>query len=206
MGSGRPKSSGKYHRLDVEFDGTEPRLDDASSIPDLQHRAACDTAALAVIDNIAHCAVASVFYFEWDKKPLTIKDKYVGSGSIFCKFRGHEPVLKDLLAQLSSNSARFGLGDRYIKGTNDRTWTDKEGNFRLEFHLTVGDTFAIYLHVGSSKTHISGSPYRQARVEEAQGLNAHFGRADHRKRQIPDDFTQSPSKKRRTSFLGRQWK
>lgn len=56
---GRHKSSGKYHRLDIEFDGPEPRLDGVGDMPSLQSIALENSSISSVLDNIARCAIAS---------------------------------------------------------------------------------------------------------------------------------------------------
>lgn len=194
--AGRPKSSGKYHRLDVEFDGAEPRLDDVNSIPVLKSQVLGDPLISAVIDNIAHCAIASLFYFELDSIPKKINGEYTGTGRLLCVLRQNDPALKVLPGQLSRSPAVFLLGDCQIPGTvDDHSITGTDGNFQKKIGLNVRDRFSTFLKEGRSQPrNISGSPFSMEKLIAAQGLEAHFGRADHRKRSIDDGY---PAVKRR---------
>ena len=53
----------RIHRLSVDFDGAEPRLDDTSRIPELIRKAQTDPSLSPGIDAVARCMVASLFYF-----------------------------------------------------------------------------------------------------------------------------------------------
>jgi hypothetical protein len=61
--------SNQYHRLDVEFDQAEPRLDDAKSMSELKSKVQADDSLSKAIDRIARCTVASLFYFELESIP-----------------------------------------------------------------------------------------------------------------------------------------
>lgn len=74
------------------------------------------------------------------------------------------PAFQELLGQLSSIF-------------------DKDGNFRRQIELNTTDRFTISLKQGSSEPcNISGSPFSVGKLIQAQGLDASFGRPDHRKR------------------------
>jgi hypothetical protein len=66
----------RYHRLDTEFDGELLRLDNTESIYELQLKAQEDYSISKVIDNIARCAIASLFYFELDSMPERCKHRH----------------------------------------------------------------------------------------------------------------------------------
>lgn len=59
----------KIYRLSVDFETNEPRLDDAKSIPKLISKAETDSRLSVSIDEVAHCLIASLFYFELDSAP-----------------------------------------------------------------------------------------------------------------------------------------
>jgi hypothetical protein len=90
--------------------------------------------------------------------------------------------------QLANRSAAFYLGDCPIPGRiGDNSFLDANGNFRKRVELDVLDRFTISLKQGSSDVcNISGSPYSIERLVLAQGLEAHFGTANHRKRKATD--------------------
>jgi hypothetical protein len=180
----------RYHRLDIEFDGPLPRLDNIQSIHELQKRAQEDDSVSKVIDNIARSAIASLFYFELDSKPGKYDKEYIGVGSIFCTIRQSDPAFQLLLDQLSS--ATFYFDNRLIPGTvGDRSFIDQDGNFRKRVELSVNGRFTVTLKQGDSEPcNISGSTYSVERLISAQELDAHFGRADHgkRKRSVDGDL------------------
>lgn len=205
---GRPKSSGRYHRLDIEFDGPEPRLDSVSDMASLQSRALRDPLLSQVLDNIAECAIASLFYLKLHTRPRYMGGQYVGSGSIECVLRHHEPALDILLDRLCATGARFLRGDKNVSDLHDkciaevgdRSNLDETRNFCTSLTLGVQDSFSIFLQEGSNTPrHISGSPFSVERLVRAEGLEAYFGRADHRKRDWAHDECAIPQAKRRRS-------
>ncbi|KAH8650337.1 acyl transferase/acyl hydrolase/lysophospholipase [Tricladium varicosporioides] len=172
----------RYHRLDTEFDGELPRLDDTKSIHDLQLKAQEDDSISKVIDNVARCAIASLFYFELDSIPKGCNGEYTGTGTIFCSVRRSDPAFTLLLGQLSN--ATFYLNNCPIPGEiGDRSFISKDGNFRKRVELSLSSRFTISLKQDDAELcHISGSPYLIDKLISAQGLDAHFGRAHHGKR------------------------
>ena len=78
----------RYHRLDIEFDGPIPRLDNIQSMQELQLKAQEDHSVSEVIDNIARCAIAYLFYFELDLIPEGDNGEYIGvalSSALYAK-------------------------------------------------------------------------------------------------------------------------
>lgn len=174
----------RYHRLDIEFDHAEPRLDDRRSIPELKSKVQTDDSISKVIDSVARCMVASLFYFELDSMPERLDGKSVGTGHIQCSLRRNSPAFSLLLHQLSRNSAVFYFNEYPIPGRiGDTSFLGADGNFRKRVELNVAERFTISLKQGSSQPcNISGSPYSVEKLIVAQGLDAHFGTAEHQKR------------------------
>jgi hypothetical protein len=178
-----------YHRLNVAFDGEEPRLDDVMSIPGLKSKVQGDDSISDAIDNIARCMVASLFYFELDSIPERSDGKYIGSGRILCSLRSHEKSFKELFARLSSASAQFCLDRHVVAAVQDSTCFDKDGNFRIKVELNTAGRFTISLQDNTSGHYnISGSAFSVEKLIQAQAFNASFGRADHKKRKADGDF------------------
>ncbi|KAF1948543.1 patatin-like phospholipase-like protein [Byssothecium circinans] len=187
----------RYHRLNIEFDGEEPKLDDTMSIPELKSKVKGDHSLSDAIDNIARCVVASLFYFELDSIPRRNDGKHVGSGRILCSLRRHDPAFQELFDQLSNISAQFYLDKCLIAAVNDSSCFDEDGNFRLQVELSTVERFAISLQQRKSQPYnISGSPFSAEKLIQAQGLHASFGRPDHRKRKAGDDL-ENPYKRRK---------
>ncbi|KAI9767708.1 MAG: hypothetical protein M1839_004369 [Geoglossum umbratile] len=189
----------RYHRLDIEFDGPEPRLDDTDSMPELKSKAGTDRSLSKVIDNIARCVIASLFYFELDSVPERSNGEYIGTGCILCSLRYNNPAFRVLLDRLSSNNARFYLNDCLISGiVGDYSSFGRDGNFRKRLELKATNKFMISLKQDESEPcNISGSPFSIDRLVLAQGLNASFGRANHRKRKRLSDSDVPARKKQR---------
>jgi hypothetical protein len=181
-------SSPRYHRLDVEFDEAEPRLDDTESIPNLKLKAREDDSITSTVSSIARCIVASLFYFELESVPEKIDGKFVGIGYIQCTLRRTSPAFPLLLSQLSSCASVFYLDDSPIPGTfGDNSFLSPDGNFRKRVELNVSNRFAVTLGQGChEKNNISGSPYLIEGLIRAQGLDAYLGTAYHRKRKRID--------------------
>ena len=158
-----------------------------------------DHALSKPIDRIAHCVVASLFYFELSSIPQRFDEKNIGSGHILCTIRGNNPALKLLLSQLAKRSARFYLNGHSIPGMlNDLTCLGADGNFRKRVELKVTDKFTITLKQGDlPPCDISASPFSVNRLIQAQGLDASFGRADHGKRKLPYEYNLPPGKRQR---------
>lgn len=190
----------RYHRLDIGFNSIEPRLDDTKSMPELKSRVQQDQSVSKIIDNIARSAIASLFYFEIDSIPEKWNGEYIGTGAILCCLRPKDLAFSVLIDQLTRNSATFYLNDSPILGSVN-SFISKDGSFRKRVELTLRSKFAISLKQGSSELcNISGSPFSIERLVLVQGLNAPFGRADHRKRKILeiDNLSIRKSKKRKT--------
>ena len=186
----------RYHRLDTKFDGPLPRLDNTKSIHELQLKAQEDHSITKVIDNIARCAIASLFYFELDSIPEGRNGKYTGTGSIFCSVRRSDPAFKLLLDQLSN--ATFYLNNCPIPGeVGECSFIGKDGNFRKRVELSLGGRFMISLKQGDPEPcNISGSPYLIEKLISAQGLDAHFGGAHHKRKRSADGGLTTRKKQR----------
>lgn len=181
----------RYHRLNFEFDGEEPRLDNTESMSELQSKVDEDPSLSTRIDNIARCVIASFFYFELDAAPRRCNGKFVGSGRILCVVKCGDPAYRELFDQLASIRAYLVVNDCPIVAVNDPSCFGKDGNFRKLIDLETADRFAIYLKQDAVEPYnISGSPFSVERLIAAQGLEASFGRSDHRKRKsssVPDE-------------------
>jgi hypothetical protein len=92
---------------------------------------------------------------------------------------------------------------------DDKLSFDHDGNFQKKVNLAVTAKFSICLQEGDSEPcNISWSPLTIRRLISAQGLDAHFGRADHRKRERPSESYLPAAKRRRISIVSRltqQW-
>jgi len=185
----------RYHRLNVQFEGDEPRLDDIQSIPDVKLKVQDDPSVCETIDNIARCMIASLFFFELDSMPRRLGGKYVGTGHILCSIRPSEPAFSVLFHRLST-SGQFWINGVPVANIRDGSCFDNEGNFRIKVEINTDDRFTVTLKQDSSELcNISGSPFSVRKLILLQGLCAVFGSPDHQKRKFSgeDDF---PAKKK----------
>ncbi|KAF1974496.1 FabD/lysophospholipase-like protein, partial [Bimuria novae-zelandiae CBS 107.79] len=189
----------KIYRLSVDFETTEPRLDDARSIPELISKVETDQRLSTSIDEVAHCLIASLFYFELDSAPERYDGKYVVTGHILCSIRCNDPAFEALFSKLSTGSVRFWVNDwPMLQSINDPSCFGKDRNFRMRVRTETSDRFTLSLKQGEGKAHnISGSPFSVKGLVAAQGLDAPFGRADHGKRKrLWSSGSQPPPRKR----------
>jgi hypothetical protein len=189
------------YRLDIEFDGDEPRLDDTTSITQLVSKVQSDTSLRPKIDAVARCMVASLFYFSLDSPPrMCNSNEYMLTGQIRCSLWRSESALKALLTKLASGRGRFMVNGSPIGDVvTDGSFLEKDGNFRICVSIKTLDRLAITLEAGGAEAcNVSGSPFSVQKLVAAQGLDAPFGRPDHRKRKRSDDCASATVKKRRT--------
>ena len=194
-------SKGRYFRFDIGFEGKEPGLDNTSKMQELRTQARAEFSDSQELEDLARSVVASLFYFELESTPKYGDGKILCAGNILCRLRAGNPALEDLFNQLSKSSAQFIFDERALSGAvEDRSSIDRSGNFRKRVEFSLGDRqrkVSISLREGSHQpNNISGSPFSVDSLVGAQGMDAHFGRADHKKRKQPDDFG-SPGPKRR---------
>jgi len=187
----------RYHRLNIQFDDDEPRLDDIQSIPGVISKAQEDNSLSETIENIARCVVASLFYFELDSVPRLFGGKYIGTGYILCSIRHKDPAFRVLFDRLSKNSSQFLVNGCPVIDVDidDTSCFDGSGNFRKKIELNTDDKFSVSLKQDSSKPYnISGSPFSVSKLVLLQGFSAVFGRPDHRKRKA-SGHDENPKKK-----------
>jgi hypothetical protein len=143
--------------------------------------------------------VASLFYFELDSLPQKCDGKYVLTGHILCSVRRSDPALEVLLSKLASSRGRFLVNDCPIPGTiTDPSFLGKDANFRVRVNAETVDRLTISLELdGADVCNISGSPFSVSMLVTAQGLDAPFGRPDHRKRKRSEDEERWTAKRRR---------
>lgn len=121
------------------------------------------------------------------RRPQPKGGKISGTGNILCRLRADNPVL---ISQLSKCSARFLFKDSMLPGViEDRSFVDRDGNFRKRVEFSVSDRqrkMSLSLKEGSCPPkNVSGSPFSVDSLVAAQGMDADFGRAYHKKRRQP---------------------
>ena len=198
----------KIHRLSVDFQSNEPRLDDATCIPGLISQVEMDRSLSVKIDEAANCLAAALFYFELSALPEKRDGRYVAAGHVLCAIRRGDPAFAALSSMLSG-SLRFFVNDWPCAAQSQTSASfDSDGNFRMPVEVETPGTFTLKAKQGASNAYnISGSPLSVERLIDAQGLDAPFGREDHGRRKRPWPCTGSTfSSKRQRCGGGEQGK
>jgi len=153
-------------------------------MPELKLNVQANHLISKIIDDIAHYAIVSLFYFKLESVSERHENRHVGTGHILCILRENDSDFKAFIDQLSNSLAYFCLNNSLISEVvNDHSFLRANENFRKCVQLNIGDSFTISLKQEELKTcNISGSSYFVDRLVAAQGLHAYFDRADHRKR------------------------
>lgn len=189
----------RYHRLNPELDD-EYSLDNTGHMHMLKSKVETDESLSRPIETVARRAIASKFYFELAGLPKRVNGRYMGTGHILCSIQGKEPAFAVLIKRLASSSTQLYLNAEPVPGRwDDPCCLDKNGNFLKRVEISVVDAISISLRMQSALDEsypVSGLPSTVDKLVRAQGLNAYFGTADHRKRKTsPCDGL--PPKKRR---------
>lgn len=189
----------RYFRLELTFDGPEPKLDDVKAMPKIKDMVRADKDLSQVLDEISKCIIASLFYFELDSIPEQSNGEYSGSGCILCLRRRPDPALVALVDKLSRSSARFLVCGAEIPGSvGDPPFWDGDGNFRKRITFKVRGEFMISLKNARGREYpISGAPFSVEKLVAAQGLNAYFGTSDHKRKSELVEENCSRKKRRR---------
>ena len=100
----------RYHRMNIEFYGDEPELDDLKAIPSLQHQAYFHAVSS---DDIRKCAdnVLASFFLSRAKRvpPSLIVQLRICRGTIRCRLGPLHKGLQELAKHLKDDQARFYL-------------------------------------------------------------------------------------------------
>lgn len=142
----------KIHRLSVDFETSDPRLDDVNSIPKLVSKVEADQGLSAGINEVAYCMIASLFYFELDSLPERQEGKYTIVGRILCSIRRNEPAFEALFSRLFSGSAKSLVNDwPILELIHSSSCFGKDGNFAMQIRVEVFDKFTVSLKLKESR-------------------------------------------------------
>jgi hypothetical protein len=200
LNSLEPKSCTRYHRLNIEFWGPEPSIDDASRIPELKSSVLRSIeveklTVAAVMDSM----IASMFYFELDGFPKFRNGVYVGSGFIFYRLDIAAESLLLLYGRLVETSSWFLIQGRPIRCVQAEAVPRSLVPFKRRITFTVNSldevlTFSIRGITTIPKL-LSGFPTSLVRLIADQRLDSPFGTIDHVMDEKP--LPAIPTKRRR---------
>ena len=176
------KSRPRYHRLNVQFEGLEPGLDDALKIPEMKGNVARtiehdEGRITAVIDAMK----ASIFYFELDDLPRLEAGEFQCSGHIYCRADLQADGLRYLYTRLQDTSSWFLIQGDPSKCVDRIPRSLPPFKRRVCFRVKHDDeliTMSIRGITNTSKS-ISGFPTTLQQLIRRQGLDSAFGTVDH---------------------------
>ena len=170
-----------YFRLNVTFQGAEPRLDDMNCMDALRHSVYLQPQLSKDRNNVASALLVACFYFELDGLPTFESGQYCCRGTIRCRndFLG---VFRALV-RLYSESIDFTLGTQRL-GPLDTADVCKTCNIfamGVQFNTRqLDDIIIIYLRLNDlERRKISGFPHSIQWYVEQQRLDAPFGTVFH---------------------------
>jgi hypothetical protein len=182
LNSVAPTARHRYHRLNIQFPGPEPSLDDAQQIPEL--KASVSTAVQErneLIVTIVDYMIASMFYFELDSLPVPREGGYMCSGYIFCRLDIPKHSLRRLYDRMIETSSWFliqGIPIRCVEGVPESLPPFKRRvTFRVD-SLTEMIAFSIR-GITSCPKMLSGFPTSISDLIANQNLDSPFGTVDH---------------------------
>jgi hypothetical protein len=198
------KSRHRYHRLNIQFTGPEPCLDDADRLPELKENVSStihhdQPTMLSVIDSV----LASMFYFELDRLPTRDDSGFSCSGTIFCRLNLPVDGLRQLHFRLVETSSWFIIQGCPVVCSQGIPKGLPPFRKRITFRVESRDELITLSVRGiTSKTRqLSGFPTTLGFLIKDQQLDYPFGTIDHKSADKPLPATPI---KRRGVFSDRQ--
>jgi hypothetical protein len=177
-----PQAKERYHRMNIEFYGNEPDLDDVQAIPSLQQQAQFHALSGDDIRKCADNLLASLFYLELTKYPKFDRTSWVCTGKIRCRLGPSHKGLLALADRLKDTQANFYVAfQQAIPCVNARTYEEIESgqpfSVSVTFRVhTLQDLIDIKLEKLTQRPRsISNCPYCTETLISDQGLDQEFG-------------------------------
>lgn len=177
-----PASRPRYHRLNIQFSGAEPSLDDATHIPDLK-ASVTNTIELdrSPFADVLDSMIASIFYFELDDMPTLHKASYKCEGYIRCRLNLPIEGLRYLYSRLLESSSWFIVQGNPITCVQSLPKCLPPYKRRVTFSVgSIDEKIAISIRGITKKTKLlSGFPTSLGSLITEQKLDSPFGTIDH---------------------------
>ncbi len=194
------ESRTRFHRLNIDFPGIEPSIDDVSAMASLKQQAEQHIASEARLKGIKDSMIASMFYFELEDIPKYLSGQYQCIGHVSCRLNLPQSARRRLYQQLMDSSAKFLIDGRPVSCVE--VVPSLNIPFKRRLHFTLPSlTDMVYISIRGITFRprmISGLPKSLDDLIAAQKLDAPFGRADHVQREKP--LPELPRKRKRDSI------
>lgn len=172
----------RCHRLNIQFNGPEPSLDDASKVPELKmatHESILQD--IVAIPSLINSMMASMFYFELDELPLPEADGYYCHGFIYCRLDIPPEGLRYLYQRLFETTSWFIVQGSPVSCVQNIPRSLPPFKRRVSFRTqSMAEVIAMSIRgITSSSVELSGFPTTLSKLVEAQQLYSPFGTVCH---------------------------
>lgn len=185
------QARGRYHRMNIEFYGDEPELDDLQAMPNLRQQAKCQALSNDDIHKCADNLLAALFYLELKGPELPTFDGtlFTCKGRIRCRLGPSHRALRVLASRLKETQAHFYLGfEQKLPCADDESYKAIECGAPflrdVVFKVRSLEDFIDIKIDGITRRarSISNCPYKIETLIKDQGLDNYFGSRKGRKR------------------------
>lgn len=188
-----PGVRSRYHRMNIEFFGDEPELDDLQAMPNMLQQAKFQALSNDDVRNCADNMLASLFYIKLNGLPTFDRDLFVCRGQILCRLGPSHQALRPLAARMYEASSHFYLAfDQKLPCLDEEDLNSLQYGApfccNIIFKVVSLDDFVDIKIDGITKRprRISNCPYKITTLIKDQELDCAFGGRKGRKRMQPD--------------------
>jgi len=198
-----PEVRNRYHRLNIEFFGDEPQLDDLQVMPNLKKQAALQALSSGDVQKCADNLLAALFYIELLAVPIFNRGWFTCTGRILCRLARSDHALRTLARRLRDTKAHFYLDfDQKLPCVTEQSYRaiDCGAAFSQGIVFKVSSLQALVdIKIdGLTKRarSISNCPYMIETLIKDQGLHYTFGSRSGKKRIQPERVLRDPKRVR----------
>lgn len=187
------EAKNRYHRMNIEFYGEEPDLDDFQLMPSLQKQATMKALSDNDVQRCADNLLASLFYLELLGPPVLDQTLFICHCQILCRIGPSHQALRPLINRLMTTGASFyfGFGQKVLC-VNEDSYSSvemgKQFSCPISFMVTSLEDFIDVKIDGITQRgrSISNCPYKVSTLIHDQGLDLVFGSRKRRVRPYPE--------------------
>jgi hypothetical protein len=188
----QPQFLDRYHRMNIEFYGDEPELDDLQAMPSLRQQARFQALSNNDVQNCADNLLAALFYLELVELPVFDRTLFACKGQILCRLGPSHRALRALASRLNETQAHFYLDfEQKVPCIDEVSYNliDCGGAFcrNVSFKVvSLDDSVDIKIDGLTRRARsISNCPYKINTIVQDEGLDYVFGSRNGRKRLRP---------------------
>ena len=182
----------RYHRMNIEFFGDEPELDDVQVMSSLQQQAKFHAQANPDIQRCADNLLAALFYVELPEFPTFNRNLFTCRARILCRIGPSHKALRELAKRLKDTGAHFYLDfEQKVSCVDEDSYKSLECGYSFSRNITFKVTSleeCIDIKIDGITRRarsISNCPYKIETMVEDEGLDCVFGSRNNRKRSQP---------------------